>query len=186
MRPPPRLLPVDVAVPWPVLPVASIGHRRLAMCVNASHRMLPSADPSYNRVAWPCLWGVAQSSSINQEPRRQLPPSVASVSHRHHYGAATIDTIATRPLARAAKAAAKAVAKAVAKAGGGTAHNRPISAQLVSAALGVHLCCLSGTGCPLTRAVCATAAAALACRRGRTVAGVACGIHWAQATCGVR
>ena len=34
----------------------------------------------------------------------------------------------------------------MAKAGGGSAHNRPISAQLVSAALGVHLCCLSGAG----------------------------------------
>ena len=168
-------MPLDVAVPWPVLRVASIGHRRLATCINTSHRILPSADPSYNRVAWPCRWGVAQSSSINQEPRRQLPPSVASVSHRDHYGVATIDTTATLPLARVAKAAAKAVAKAVATAGGGIAHNRPSSAHLVSAALGVHLCCLSGAGCPLTVVVCATAAAAHACRRGRTSAGVACG-----------
>ena len=34
----------------------------------------------------------------------------------------------------------------MAKAGGGSARNRPISAQLVSTALGVHLCCLSGAG----------------------------------------
>ena len=78
-------------------------------------------------------------------------------------------------MVQVAKVAVKAVAKAVAKAGGGITHNRPSSAQLVSAAIGVHLCCLSGAGCPLTVVVCATAAAAHACSRGRTLAGVACG-----------
>ena len=85
-------------------------------------------------------------------------------------------------MAWAAKAAAKAVATAVAKAGGGSAHNRPSSAQLVSAALGVHLCCLSGAGCPLTLVVCATAAAAHACSCGSALAGAVCGERWAKAT----
>ena len=101
---------------------------------------------------------------------------------RHHYGAATIDATATRPLARAAKAAAKAVATAVAKAAGGSAHNRPSNAQLVSADLGVHLCCLSGAGCPLTLVVFATAAADHACSCGSTLAGAVCGERWAKAT----
>ena len=102
--------------------------------------------------------------------------------HFHHYGAATIYETATRPLAQAAKSAAKAVATAVAKAGGGNAHNRPDSAQLVSADIGVHLCCMSGAGCPLTLVVCATAAADHACSCGSALAGVACGERWAKAT----
>ena len=178
-------MPVAVAVPWPVLCVASGGHMRPATRVNASRCRLPLTCICDDRAVWPCLWGVAPSSGIKQEPRRQSPPSSASASHHHHYGAATIDATATRPLAWAATAVAKAVAAAVANAVGGITRNRPSIAQLASATLGVYPCCLSGAGCPLTVVVCATAAAAHACIRGRTLAGVACGEHWAQATCEV-